>query len=183
MPKIKRKTLGYSGKASTLICELQDLMETQSEATLRKWCLDFAEHKILEIFEKRCPFENRPRNALQMARNCLNGSTDLFAVKDVLMKDCDVAARELNSDPAAQAAARAIGQATSSIHILNHTLEMFFYAAAAIAFDRVGLNAEKDVYDNITDEVCADYTADLQAIAIVNDANPAKIVWKKCQQR
>jgi len=183
MPKMKRKTLGYSGQVSPHICKLQDLMETQSEVTLRQWCLDFAEHKLLAIFERRCPNENRPRNALQVARDCLNGSTDLFAVKDVLMKDCDVVARELNGDPAAQAAARAIGQATSSIYILNHTLEMFFYAAAAIAFDRVGLNAENEVYDKITDEVCADYTADLQAIAIVNEANPARIEWKKCQLR
>lgn len=91
------------------------------------------------------------------------------------MKECDVVARELKRDPAAQAAARAIGQATSSIFILNYTLEMFFYAAAAIAFDRVGLDAEPDVYDKITDEVCADYTADLQAIAIVDEANPATI--------
>ncbi|MGG1515474.1 hypothetical protein ABE504_08675 [Paenibacillus oryzisoli] len=44
MPKIKRKPIATQAGINADL-RAQDLMETQSEATLRKWCLDFAEKK------------------------------------------------------------------------------------------------------------------------------------------
>jgi len=44
------------------------------------------------------------------------------------------------------AAARAVGQGSAVVHALTHSLGLYFYAAAAIAYDRVGLDANDEVY-------------------------------------
>jgi hypothetical protein len=54
---------------------------------------------------------------------------------------------------------------------------LFFYAAAAVAYDRVGFDAIDDVYGKIAEEVCLDYTNALRSIAVENEANPAKLKW------
>ena len=54
---------------------------------------------------------------------------------------------------------------------------LYFYGAAAIAYDSVGLNETAEVYDKIAKEVCADMTAALQVIAVEDEPNPAKIKW------
>ena len=79
--------------------------------------------------------------------------------------------------PLAQAAARAVGQGTSVVHALTHSLGLYFYAAAAVAYDRVGVNASEEEYAAIAEEVCLDYTASLQNIAIKDEPNPAKLKW------
>ena len=98
-------------------------------------------------------------------------------VKNVILNECHQAARELDSDPAAQAAARTCGQASAVVHTLSHSLGLYFYGAAAIAYDRVGLNESAEVYNMIAEEVCADITAALQAVAVEDEPNPAKIKW------
>ena len=60
---------------------------------------------------------------------------------------------------------------------MTHSLGLFFYAAAAVAYDRVGLDAGDDVYAEIAEEVCLDYTAALRAVAVKNEPNPAKLKW------
>jgi hypothetical protein len=44
----KRKMLGNVNAESTVA--LKELIDTQSKDTIRKWCLDYAENKILPIF-------------------------------------------------------------------------------------------------------------------------------------
>jgi hypothetical protein len=58
MPKKLRKTLGDVNAPSTIA--LKHLINTQSKATICKWCLDYAESKILPLFEKYCPDDSRP---------------------------------------------------------------------------------------------------------------------------
>jgi len=41
----------------------------------------------------------------------------------------------------------------------------------------VGLDASEEVYAQIAEEVCLDYTAALQAVAVKNEPNPAKLKW------
>ena len=93
------------------------------------------------------------------------------------MNECHNAARELDANPIAQAAARAVGQGSAVVHTLTHSLGLFFYAAAAVAYDRVGLDATEDEYAGIAEEVCFDYTDALRAIAVENEPNPAKLKW------
>jgi hypothetical protein len=171
----KRKTLGNVSAESTV--DLKELIDTQSKDTIRKWCLNYAENKILPIFEKYCPCDERPRNALKAAHDYINGKVKFPAVKNIILNECHAAARELEANPAAQAAARAVGQGTAVVHTLTHSLGLFFYAAAAVAYDRAGLEASDDVYDKIAEEVCLDYTDALRSVAVENEPNPVKLKW------
>ena len=175
MPKKLRKTLGDVNAPSTVA--LKDLIDTQNKDTIRKWCLGYAADKILPIFEKHCPGDGRPRNAVNAAYGYLGGKIKFTIVKDVILNECHAAARELDANPAAQAAARAVGQGSAVVHSLTHSLGLFFYAAAAVAYDRVGVDAPEKVYVEIAEEVCLDYTEALQVIAVDNEPNPARLKW------
>jgi hypothetical protein len=132
-----RKMLGTAD--SPYIVSLMRLIETQSKATIAKWCMDYCEAHILPIFEKRRFGDNRPRMAISAARDWFDGKKKLLEVKHIILNECHAAARELEDDPAAQAAARACGQASACFHTPTHSLGLAFYGAAAIAYDRVGL--------------------------------------------
>jgi hypothetical protein len=156
---------------------LRELIGSQSKETIRKWCLDYAEATILPLFEKHCPGDIRPRNAINAARDYLGGKVKFLVVKDIILNDCHAAARELDDNPAAQAAARAIGQGSAVVHALTHSLGLYFYAAAAVAYDRVGLEADEAAYAEIAEEVCVDYTNALRAVAVKDEPNPASLKW------
>ncbi|MCL1819655.1 MAG: hypothetical protein FWG36_03255 [Oscillospiraceae bacterium] len=175
MPKKLRKMLGDVNAPSCIA--LRELIDTQSEDTIRKWCLAYAEEKILPIFEKHCPGDDRPRNAVNAAYDYLDGKVKFPMVKNIILNECHAAARELDGNPVAQAAARAVGQGSAVVHTLTHSLGLFFYAAAAVAYDRVGLKAVEEAYAEIAEEVCVDYTNALRAIAVADEANPAKLKW------
>jgi len=63
------------------------------------------------------------------------------------------------------------------VHTLTHSLGLYFYAAAAVAYDRIGLEATEEEYVEIAEEVCNDYTNALRAIAVEDEPNPAKLKW------
>jgi hypothetical protein len=175
MPKKLRKMLGDVNAPSAVA--LRELIDTQSKDIIRKWCLGYAEKKILPIFEKHCPSDDRPRNAVNAAHEYLDGKVKFPVVKNIILNECHQAARELDDNPVAQAAARAVGQGSAVVHTLTHSLGLFFYAAAAVAYDRIGLGASEGEYAEIAEEVCLDYTAALRAVAVENEPNPAKLKW------
>lgn len=175
MGKKLRKTYGDVNAPSTVA--LMRLIETQSKATIANWTLDYAEQKVLPLFTKHCPNDERPAHAIAAAREWLEGGVKLPYVKKIILNECHAAARELDDNPVAQAAARAIGQSAGSIHAAPHSLGLYFYAAAAVGYDRLGLNASEAEYEAVAEEVCADYTAALRAVAVENETNPAKCKW------
>lgn len=175
MAKKLRKTLGDVNAPSTVA--LMDLIDTQSRDTIRAWCIDYAEREFLPIFERRVPGDHRPRSALEAARAYVAGDVRLADVKQRVLRDSHQAAKELDHDPAGQAAARAVGQGSAVVQTLSHSLGMLWYGAAAVAYDRLGLAAPRDDYDAIAEEVSADMFAALEAIAIVDEPHPAKIQW------
>lgn len=175
MAKKLRKMLGDVNAPETVA--LMELIDSQSKATICKWCLDYAEAHILPIFEKRCPNDDRPHNALKAARDYLDGKVKFVIVKDIILNQCHAAARELDSDPAARAAARACGQGSAVVHTLSHSLGLYFYGAAAVAYDRIGIGGTADEYEKIATEVCTDLITSLQTVAIAGEPNPAKIKW------
>jgi hypothetical protein len=63
------------------------------------------------------------------------------------------------------------------VHTLTHWLGLYFYAAAAVAYDRIGFEATKEAYAEIAEEVCLDYTEALLALAVENEPNPSKLKW------
>ncbi len=174
MPKL-RKMLGAAD--SPYIVSLMRRIETQSKATICKWCIDYAAEHMLPLYRKHCPQDPRPQNAIDAAREWLAGKIKLPAAK-VHILAVHTAARELEDNPVAQAAARAIGQAASAIHAPTHSLGVAFYGAAAVAYDRIGLHETAQTYDQIAAEECAKYEAALTAVAVENEPNPAKVNWR-----
>ena len=162
---------------SPAILSLMQLIETQSKATIAQWCLDYAETIILPIYQKRRPGDDRPLQSIQAARDWFDGKVKLPQVKDIILHQCHAAAREAEEDPAAQAAARACGQAASCFHTPTHSLGLAFYGTAAIAYDRVGLHEPPEVYERIAAEECAKMEAALRSIAVEKEPHPAKITW------
>lgn len=173
MPK-PRKMLG-DWKAP-YIQSLMRLIETQSKVTIANWCMSYAEEHILPIYRKFFPEDERPIDALHAGRDWLDGKIKLPVAKKMIL-DTHAAAREAEANPAAQAAARTIGQAVATIHAPTHSLGLAFYGAAAIAYDRVGINEKPEVYEQIAAEVCSKMEAALRAVAVENEPNPAKINW------
>ena len=57
-----------------------------------------------------------------------------------IIKEVQVAAREAEGNPAAQAAARAIGATTATINTVTSSLGLVFYGAASIAYTSIGVN-------------------------------------------
>ena len=155
---------------------LMRLIETQSKATLANWALDYAEAIYLPIFVKHFPSDKRPQAAIDAAREWLAGKVKLPAVKPIILAAHE-AAREAEGIPAAQAAARAIGQAASTIHAATHSLGLAFYGAAAVAYDSFGLQAGPEVYERITEEECLRVTKALRAVEVEDEPNRAKIKW------
>lgn len=175
MAKKLRKMLGNVNAPSTVA--LMRLIDTQSRATICNWCIGYAEENILPLFEKHCQNDDRPRNALNASRDYLDGKVKFPVVKNIILNECHAAARELDANPVAQAAARACGQGSAVVHTLSHSIGLYFYGAAALAYDILGLNATEAEYGKIAEEVCADMTAALQALAVEDEPNPAKIKW------
>ncbi len=156
------KTLGKPD--SPYIISLKRLIDSQNKETIARWCLGYAEAHILPIFERRCPGEPGPRRALEASRAWFKGSVKLPAVRAIILNECHAAARELNHDPAAQAAARACGQAASCCHAAGHALGLAYYGAAAIAYDEAGIDAGDETYQSIAARECAKMEAVLRAI-------------------
>ncbi|MDN6271510.1 MAG: hypothetical protein L0J23_02365 [Bifidobacterium crudilactis] len=175
MSRKLRKT--YGGVNAPSVVALMRLIETQGKMTVANWMLDYAEREMLPLFARHCPGDARPAHAIAASREWLDGKVKLPYLKNINLNECHTAPRELDDNPVAQAAASAIGQSAGSIHAAPHLLGLYFYAAAAIGYDRLGLDASAAEYEVVAEEVCADYTAALKAVAIDDEPNPAKCKW------
>ena len=169
-----RKMLGAAD--SPYILSLMSLIETQSKTTIGDWCVDYAEKYILNIYEKAFPEDDRLRLAVEAYRSYRKGELKLPELKKAVALTVQ-AAKEAEKNPAAQAAARTIGQAIGAVYTPTHSLGLAFYGAAAIAYDRVGLEEKPEVYDQIAAQECAKMEEALRACMVENEKNPAKINW------
>ena len=159
------------------IQSLVKLIETQSKTTLVNWAVNYAEHVILPLWLKHTPDDLRPLLALHAARDWSAGSIKLSQAKAIIL-DCHAAAREMNDKPAAQAAARAIGQSSSTIHSARHCIGLALYGALAIAYDTLGTDAEWTQLEHCAAGACEQMYHALLTVSIDNEPNPAKINWK-----
>jgi hypothetical protein len=131
----------------------------------------------MPLWCKYNPNDLRPQNALNAAREWLSGAIKLPQAKAAILK-CHAAAREVDRNPVAQAAARAIGQCASTIHSARHCIGLAFYGAIAVAYDRLGTNAPWGKIEQCAAEECGRMLDALGAVAVENEPNPAKIDWK-----
>jgi len=174
MPKHRKMLSDWD---APYIQSLVQLIETQSKVTLANWCISYCEAHILPIYEKHCPDDARPRNALYVAREWLDGKIKLPQAK-VIILDCHAAARELENNPTAQACARAIGQCASSIHSASHCLGIALYGTLAVAYAKLGVDTPWAELEAFAAAECGRMEAALRAVAVENEPNPAKFTWQ-----
>jgi len=175
MPKYRKM---LSGINAPYLQSLMRLIETQSKTTLAHWSIDYARSHILPIYERANPDDMRPRHALDAAEEWLAGKVKLPYVKNIILNECHAAARELDADPTAQAAARTCGQAAAAIHTPTHSIGLVLYGALAVAYDKLGIDAGWDALLPAAAEECAKMEAALRAVAVEDEPNPAKINWR-----
>ena len=174
MPKTRKMLSDWD---APYIQALVKLIETQSKTTLANWCVDYAGQRLLPIFEAGYPEDMRPRQALNAAREWLDGAIKLPQAKAVILA-CHAAAREAQTNPAAQAAARAIGQSASTIHSATHCIGLAAYGALAVAYDTLGTKVPWEQLERCAAGECKRMLEALRAVAVVNEPNPAKFNWK-----
>lgn len=174
MPKARKMLNDWD---APYIQSLVRLIETQSKVTLAHWVINYSESVILPIWSKHFPDDLRPQNALISAREWLSGEIKLPQAKAVIL-ECHAAARDADSNPAAQAAARAIGQSASTIHSARHCIGLAFYGALAVAYDTLGSKASWEQLEKCAADECGRMLDVLRSVAVENEPNPAKIVWK-----
>ncbi len=133
----------------------------QSKTTLANWAIDYCDRRLMPIWRMFDPEDQRPQAALAAARQWLAGSVKLPWVKAKILA-CHAAARSAEHDPAAQAAARAIGQSASTLHVARHSQGLVFYGALAIAYHRLGANASWNKLEPCIADVCADMLKSLE---------------------
>jgi hypothetical protein len=107
-------------------------ISTYSVEMLRLFNCDCAEH-VLSIFEKACPNDNRPRNAIECARRFLSGKITVEEL-DAARAAASDAASAAASD-AAWAAARAAAWAAASDAASAAASDAASYAASYAASD------------------------------------------------
>jgi len=159
------------------IQSLVKLIETQSKRTLAIWAVDYAENIILPVWSKHFPADIRPQESIDAAREWLSGSIKLPQAKKKIL-ECHAAARDAEGIPAAQAAARAIGQSASTVHSARHCIGLALYGAIALAYDRIGYDIPWKEIEHEAAEECRRMEAALRKIAVENEPNPARISWK-----
>lgn len=94
---------------------------------LALWAADCAEH-VLHFFEEAVPGDNRPRNAIEMARGWVRGEVTMMQAR-AAGGHAMGAARERSG--AAREAAYAAGQAAAVAHVAAHELGAAAYAIRA----------------------------------------------------
>ncbi|NLY32730.1 MAG: hypothetical protein GX065_08040 [Firmicutes bacterium] len=158
------------------IQSLVKLIETQSKATLANWAVDYCQQVLVPIWHKHYPEDKRPQKALAAAKEWLAGEIKLPQAKPLIL-ECHAAAREAADSPHAQAAARAIDQSASTIHSAHHCIGLPLYGALAVAYDMLGTKASWEELEQCAAEECGRMLAALQAVAVEDEPNPAKIKW------
>ena len=147
----KRKMLSYDDIDN--IDELMDFLASQNKKPLAIWALDYSERVILPIWQEYYPEDKRPQNAIIAARKWLDGKIKLPLAKPEILS-CHRAAREAGDNPAAEAAARAIGQSASTIHSARHAAGLYFYGALALAYHNLGADAKWSKIEKYASNEC-----------------------------
>lgn len=100
------------------------------QRTLALWAAACAE-RVLVLFERACPDDDRPRRAIAAARAWARGELSIAEARARALR-AHAAARSL-VDAGARGAARAAGHAAATAHAPGHARHAAAYAAAAVA--------------------------------------------------
>ncbi len=105
---------------------------TQDQRLMAAWAADCAE-RVLPLFEKAYPKDERPRRAIEACRAWVR--TGVFRIAEIrgAALAAHAAAREAKENKAACFAARAAGQAVATAHVPQHAYGGAHYALKAVA--------------------------------------------------
>jgi hypothetical protein len=103
------------------------MLTDEDHRLLAVWAADCAEH-VLEHFERACPGDDRPRNAIDSARSWTRGEITMTQARTAAGHAMG-AARSLRGP--ARHAAYAAGQAAAVAHVAAHELGAAAYAIKA----------------------------------------------------
>lgn len=135
-------------RESACLQPLRLLIEEQKHRTLAMWAIDCAEH-ILPIFENKYPKDNRPREVLLAAKSWAHGHIKMPAAKKAAHATHNAATAVAEKDPAACAAARAVGHAVGAVHVETHAIGVVMYGITAFV-----CSSEKEVVDAVIPREC-----------------------------
>lgn len=164
-----RKTLGRAGDPA--VQALMRQMETQSEETLKRWCIQEAERAYLPLCGQGEPL----RAGLEAAQACAEGRVKLKEIRPALRAAMEAARGA--TEPTEQAAARAVATAAGSVQTLTNALGMAFYGAAATAYAQLGTSATAEAYDAAAEAEFVRLRRSLCEVSIEGEANPARLDW------
>ena len=102
------------------------------QRALAVWAAECAE-RVLPIFEKTCPKDDRPRKAIEACRAWVRTGVFKMVVIRGASLGAHAAARSVIENDTACFAARAAGQAVATAHVTQHAYGAAIYALKAIA--------------------------------------------------
>jgi hypothetical protein len=127
---------------SVFLQPIKKLVEKQKQRTLVMWTIECAE-EVLPIFESKFPEDHRPREALEAAKAWASGEIKMPLAKKAAHASHKAATAAGDENPAARAAARAIGHVVGTIHVETHAMGFVFYAITAYIYMNNHENTEK----------------------------------------
>ncbi len=159
------------------ILSLTELMKTQSKVTLARWAIDYAEDALLKLWNKYDDGDLRPKQAIDAARMWLQGTIKLPEAKQAILA-CHSAAREKQDNLVQMIAARAIGQAASTIHSARHALGLPLYGSLALAYESLGEHAAPDAIEGFVQAECNRMLGALRLVSTSAEPSPARNRWR-----
>jgi hypothetical protein len=134
-------------RESACLQPLRELIEEQKHRTLVSWVIDCAP-RVLAIFEERYPQEKRPREAYEATKAWARGDIKMPTAKKAAHA-AHHAATEVAHDPAACAAARAMGHVVGTVHVETHAIGLVMYGLTAFVYA-----ADPKDADDVTSKEC-----------------------------
>ena len=120
-------------RESACLQPIRELIEKQKHRTLVMWSIDCAEH-ILPIFEEKHPHDKRPREAVEAAKAWAHGKIKMPLAKKAAHAAHNAATLVAEDDPAACAAARAMGHVVGAVHVETHAIGVVMYGITAFVY-------------------------------------------------
>lgn len=129
-------------RESECLQPIRDLIEKQKHRILVQWTIDCAE-PVLEIFEEKYPNDKRPREALEAAIAWAHNEIKMPIAKKAAHATHNAASEIINENPAAGAAARAMGHIIGTVHVETHAIGFVSYAITAFVYAQNSQNDQK----------------------------------------
>ena len=135
-------------RESACLQPIRELIEKQKHRTLVLWSIECAE-RVLPIFEGKYPQDKRPREAVEAAKAWACGKIKMPVAKKAAHAAHNAATAVAEENPAACAAARAMGHVVGTVHIETHAMGLVMYGITAFVY-----SAEKEEADYVIAKEC-----------------------------